>query len=97
MRTGKAGDMTMKRERFVADAKLDPGRFYRNPSDIIRDRRLTNEERLDILTAWEQVTRRELNTGDDRTGADERLIQLQKLREELEQSREAAGAARERN
>ena len=42
----------MKREKFLQDAKRDPSRFYRNPSDIIRDRRLSNEDRLEILDAW---------------------------------------------
>ena len=42
----------MKREKFLQDAKREPSRFYRNPSDIIRDRRLSNEDRLEILDAW---------------------------------------------
>jgi hypothetical protein len=42
----------MKREKFLQDAKREPSRFYRNPSDIIRDRRLSNEDRIEILDAW---------------------------------------------
>jgi len=42
----------MKREKFLNDAKQDPSRFYRNPADIIRDRRLSNDDRLEILDAW---------------------------------------------
>jgi len=44
----------MKREKFLKDAKLEPARFYRNPSDVMRDRRLTHDDRLEILTAWER-------------------------------------------
>jgi len=87
--------MTLKRTRFVQDAKLDPGRFYRNPSDIIRDRRLTKEDRLEIILAWEQDTRQRLEAAQATNGADEKLAQLQKLREELEQSVESTGEARE--
>src|SRR5687768_12113768 len=48
--------MSTKRTRFVQDAKLDPGRYYRHPADIIRDRRLTKEDRLEIVIAWEHGT-----------------------------------------
>ena len=84
----------MKRARFVQDAKLDPGRYYRNPADIIRDRRLTNEDRLEIVVAWERDTRERLDEVDAAGADDERLSQLQRLREELEQSRESTGEAR---
>jgi hypothetical protein len=94
---GKARPMTMKRTRFVSDAKLDPGRFYRNPSDIIRDRRLTNEDRLEIVSAWERDTRQRLETAGAPEGADDKLSQLQRLREELELSLESAGEPREQD
>jgi hypothetical protein len=42
----------MKREKFLHDAKLDPSRFYRSPGDVIRDRRLSNDDRLQILDSW---------------------------------------------
>jgi len=86
--------MTMKRTRFVQDAKLDPGRYYRHPSDIIRDRRLSKEDRLEIVIAWERDTRERLPADDISTGADDRLSQLEKLREELEQDLESTGDAR---
>ena len=72
--------MTIKRVRFVQDAKLDPGRYYRHPSDIIRDRRLTQEDRLEIVIAWEQ----RLESADDLNDIEEKLSQLQRLREELQ-------------
>ena len=74
--------MTMKRTKFVQDAKLDPGRYYRHPSDIIRDRRLNKEDRLEIVIAWEQ----RLGSADDLNGLEEKLSQLQRLRAELQQS-----------
>ena len=46
----------MKREKFLQDAKLDPPRYYRNPGDIARDRRLTDEDRIAIVEAWERST-----------------------------------------
>jgi hypothetical protein len=78
--------MAMKRVKFVQDAKLDPGRYYRNPADVIRDRRLTKEDRLEIVIAWEQDTRRRLPFADDDGAVQEKLQQLEKLREELIQT-----------
>ncbi len=74
----------MKKAKFLQDAKLDPARFYRNPADIMRDRRLTDEDRRQIIAAWER------NTGsretDDSAGAmQEQLQRLRELREQLEQ------------
>jgi len=78
--------MTMKRTRFVQDAKLDPGRYYRHPSDIIRDRRLNKEDRLEIVMAWERDTKQRLESAAGLNGIEETLGQLQRLREELQQS-----------
>ncbi len=77
--------MKMKRARFVQDAKLDPGRYYRNPSDIVRDRRLNSKERLDIVIAWERDTRESIASLDAAIGIEEKLGQLERLRAELEQ------------
>ena len=76
----------MKKTKFVQDAKLDPGRYYRNPIDVIRDRRLNMEERLEIIRAWETSIKQVLSTAsvpDPR--AEDKLLQLQKLRVGLEQ------------
>jgi hypothetical protein len=75
----------MKREKFLQDAKLSPSRYYRNPTDVIRDRRLTNADRLDILEAWERETR---STGAD-TENDERIQELRRIRSQLEQEDDA--------
>jgi len=82
----------MKKAKFVQDAKLDPSRYYRNPSDAVRDRRLNNQDRLDILAAWERIEReREQNS--DLEGGSEGLELLRRVREELERNLEASRAA----
>jgi len=85
----------MKRVKFVQDAKLDPGRYYRNPVDVIRDRRLNSEDRLEILRAWELATKQRLASADAPEGGEEKLLQLQKLREELEQILQSASGLRD--
>jgi hypothetical protein len=47
----------MAKKKFLDDVKLNPARFYRLPSDVNRDRRLNDEERLEILEAWEREAR----------------------------------------
>ena len=82
----------MKKAKFVQDAKLDPSRYYRNPSDVVRDRRLNNQDRLDILAAWERIEReREQNS--DLEGGSEGLELLRRVREELERNLEASRVA----
>jgi hypothetical protein len=81
----------MKKAKFVQDAKNDPSRYYRNPSDVIRDRRLTNEDRLEILAAWERDARQRLDS--EVSGSDpEQLEQVRRYREELERAAEPVGA-----
>jgi hypothetical protein len=82
----------MKKAKFVQDAKLDPSRYYRNPSDVVRDRRLTNQDRLEILAAWERVTREREQNGDFESDS-EGLQQLRRVREELERNLEAPPVA----
>jgi len=83
--------MSTKRTRFVQDAKLDPGRYYRHPADIIRDRRLTKEDRLEIVIAWEHATQQLLASAAADGAVEDKLDQLRRLREELEQDLENAG------
>jgi len=73
----------MKKAKFLQDAKLDPTRFYRNPADVMRDRRLTDEDRMQILAAWERNT---LAHQDDglADAAPERLQRLRQIRAQLE-------------
>jgi Arc/MetJ-type ribon-helix-helix transcriptional regulator len=72
----------MKKAKFVQDAKLDPSRYYRNPSDVVRDRRLTNQDRLEILAAWEREARERQQNEEDGANSGDELEQLQRVREE---------------
>ena len=76
----------MKKAKFLQVAKLFPSRFYRNPSDVMRDRRLTHEDRLQILAAWERDTRERHESENVPAGEPEQLLQLRRVREELERS-----------
>ena len=78
----------MKKAKFVQDAKQDPARYYRNPSDVIRDRRLTNKDRLEILAAWEHDVRSRLENEVLPSGESDELQRLRQVREELERSPE---------
>ena len=42
----------MAKRKLLEDIKARPGRFYRTPGDVIRDRRFGDLERLEILRAW---------------------------------------------
>ena len=42
----------MAKKKLFEDIKTHPGRFYRLPSDVVRDRRFDDAERLEILKAW---------------------------------------------
>lgn len=42
----------MAKKKLLEDIKTEPGRFYRAPSDVMRDRRFDDGERLAILKAW---------------------------------------------
>ena len=51
-------------KRFAAEATADPTRFYRAPREVLQDRRLTREEKLAILEAWEREKRAEAEAED---------------------------------
>ena len=42
----------MAKKKLFEDIKAHPGRFYRMPGDVARDRRFDDRERLEILQAW---------------------------------------------
>ena len=83
----------MKKAKFVQDAKIDPSRYYRNPSDVARDRRLTNQDRLEILEAWEREARERQQNAEFSDGESDELQQLRRVREELERNSEGVSAA----
>jgi hypothetical protein len=51
----KGGLMTKK--QLLEEIKAEPSRYFRTPNDVIRDRRFSDPERLDILLTWERVAR----------------------------------------
>jgi hypothetical protein len=44
---------TMTKKQLLEDIKADASRFFRAPGDVLRDRRFSDQERLEILYAWE--------------------------------------------
>lgn len=82
----------MKKAKFVQDAKNDPARYYRNPSDVVRDRRLTHADRLEILAAWERDASGRQERDNFSAKEPDRLEQLRRLREELERATDSLGA-----
>ena len=42
----------MAKKKLLEDIKAHPDRFYRMPGDVARDRRFSDDERLEILQAW---------------------------------------------
>jgi hypothetical protein len=81
----------MKNPRLVEEAKLAPSRIYSRPQDILRDRRLADPERLEILEAWEREARRPPSEEDaftiDTSGL---LREIEQARKELERRAPAA-------
>ena len=69
----------MKNSKLVEEAKLSPGRIYHRPHDVLRDRRLDDTGRLEVLTAWEQA----LRTGAWRNGVADELVELETVRREV--------------
>lgn len=80
----------MKKAKFIQDAKLYPSRYYRNPLDVVRDRRLTNADRLEVLAAWERDARERQDREELLESGSDPLRQLRLAREELQRSEEAA-------
>lgn len=67
----------MSKRKLVEDMKQNPQRFYRSPSDVIRDRRFSDAERLEILEAWEGMA----------GAGSEELQQASEARKEIERKR----------
>jgi hypothetical protein len=76
----------MKNPRLVEEAKLAPSRIYSRPQDILRDRRLADPERLEILEAWEREARRPADEEDAFTTDTSGLLrEIEQARKEVEQ------------
>jgi hypothetical protein len=68
--------MATMTKRFAAEAAANPTRFYRAPREVVQDRRLTREEKLAILEAWE-LEARELSVAaeENMSGGEPSLLQ----------------------
>jgi hypothetical protein len=71
----------MTKRKLIEEIKINPQRYYRAPSDVNRDRRFSDEERLQILGAWEREVR-SAESADD--SSDARLHQLADAKAEVE-------------
>jgi hypothetical protein len=45
----------MTKKKLLEDIRQNPARIYRAPSDVLRDRRFGDEDRLEILRAWREA------------------------------------------
>ena len=52
----------MTKKKLLEEIKQDPARIYRAPADVMRDRRLGDGERLEVLKAWQD---RDENVGEN--------------------------------
>ncbi|MBL6853985.1 MAG: hypothetical protein ISQ86_11415 [Alphaproteobacteria bacterium] len=69
----------------MQDIVQDPTRYHRAPFDIVRDRRFSDDERLEILDAWEREIRE--RDGDEESECLQRVTQA---RQEVARRRPAA-------
>jgi hypothetical protein len=44
----------VSKKKLFEDIKQNPARIYRMPADVLRDRRFSDAERLEILQAWRE-------------------------------------------
>jgi hypothetical protein len=87
----------MKNTKLVEEAKLNPTRIYSRPQDVLRDRRLNDVDRLEILTAWERDVRSSELSEDASNSSVNRLHDVVQARLEVEgrvPSVHAAGESR---
>ena len=76
----------MTKKKLIEDIVQAPARFHRAPLDVIRDRRFSDSERLQILSAWERDIRAE-----DGEGEQYRLQLVSDARSEVERRSSVAG------
>jgi hypothetical protein len=73
----------MAKAQLLEEIKSDPQRYYHAPSDVMRDRRFSDLERLQILTAWEGTARADAGSEDEEPAATQ-LRKILQIRAELE-------------
>lgn len=75
----------MPKKKLLQDIVQDPTRYHRAPFDVVRDRRFSDDERLEILGAWEREIRE--HDGDEES---QRLQLVTDARQEVERRRPAS-------
>jgi hypothetical protein len=80
----------MKNSKLVEEAKQNPTRIYHRPHDVLRDRRLDDAARLEILDAWSNRLR---SSEPAQNGVAAELEQLLAARLEVGQRRPRQDAA----
>jgi hypothetical protein len=70
----------MTKRKLFEEIRHNPKRYYRAPSDVNRDRRFSDEERLQILTAWED----DMRSTPDESESGSRLREVADARAEVE-------------
>jgi hypothetical protein len=73
----------MTKKKLLEDIRQNPARIYRSPSDVLRDRRFGDEDRLEILRAWREA-------GGDAAGMADIDAMIAKLQSRLYASNHAA-------
>jgi hypothetical protein len=73
----------MAKAQLLEEIKSDPPRYYHAPSDVMRDRRFSDTERLQILAAWEGAARADAGEHDEEPAATQ-LRKILQIRAELE-------------
>lgn len=71
----------MTKKKLFDDIRQNPARIYRTASDVLRDRRFDDNERLQILQAWRDAAT---------SGRDEIAVMIAELENRLHISGHAA-------
>ena len=82
----------MTKRKLFEEIRHNPQRYYRAPSDVNRDRRFSDEERLQILDAWEHDMRA---ASDESDNTDSRLRQVTEAKAEVEKRMPMQASARD--
>ncbi len=45
----------MAKKQLLEDMCSEPARYFRAPGDVLRDRRFSDPERLEILLSWDRL------------------------------------------
>jgi hypothetical protein len=78
----------MAKRQLIDAMGVEPTRYFRVPGDVLRDRRFSDAERLEILLAWERVA----NAANDENHDMAMLNAVRIARDEIERRLGTAGS-----